>query len=339
MTLTRDELLRAIDRGDVPGLLLFEGEEENLKHEALQLLRKKTLPEGMEQLNETVLTAPEADDVISAAETLPFLSDKRLLVVRDQDGLSGKKEANEKLVAYLKAPSSSCILIFYCEGKPDKRRKLYTTIKSNGTIVTFAPLKGPALTSWIVDQFRLNGKTCSVRNADFLSFTCGSDTELLKGEINKLSFLSSEREEISADDINALATRSSECTVFQLVDAVTSAQDGRALQLMHTLLRAGEEPLAILGLLIRNYRILRSLMIMKMEKKDSGFMCSSLGIAPFALEQYTRQLSMISGKQVKYALSSCISSDFGIKSGRLGIDGALEALILKLLDMMHQKDR
>lgn len=338
-SLTRDEFLKAIEKNEIPGLLLFEGEEENLKHEALKLLRQKMLPEGLEQLNETILTAPAADDVITAAETLPFLADKRLVIIRDQDGFYGKKEPDEKLLTYWqKGTPSTCILIFYCEGKPDKRRKIYTSIKAKGTIVTFVQLKNQALTSWITDQFRRNGKKCSARNADYLSFTCGSDTELLKGEISKLSAFSPEREEINADDIRVLATRSSECSVFQLVDAVTSAQDSRAIQLMQTLLRVGEEPLSILGMLIRNYRILRSLMIMKMEKKDSGYICSALGINPFALEQYNRQTSLISGKQVKTALEACISVDYGIKSGRIGIDGALEALILKLLDLMHKKN-
>ncbi|MFR3923269.1 MAG: hypothetical protein ACLTYN_16280 [Dysosmobacter welbionis] len=49
-----------------------------MKASALAAVEKALLPPGMEQLNEAVLIARRCP--IAAAETLPFLADKRLVV-------------------------------------------------------------------------------------------------------------------------------------------------------------------------------------------------------------------------------------------------------------------
>ena len=149
-----------LSRGELPPVLLFEGEEEQLKQEALAALRRFVLPTGMEQLNESVLEDPSADQLIAASETLPFMSDRRLVLVRDLPALTGRAEADERIVAYLPSVPSSTLLLFYCTGKPDGRKKLYSAVKKLGGIVSFNPMKGPELTHFVTEAFREAGKEC-----------------------------------------------------------------------------------------------------------------------------------------------------------------------------------
>ena len=72
-----------LEKGNIPSVLLFEGEEEHLKQEALSRLKSRILPEGMEEMNMLLLSDPDTDQLIAAAETLPFLADRRLVIVRD----------------------------------------------------------------------------------------------------------------------------------------------------------------------------------------------------------------------------------------------------------------
>ena len=83
----RKDFEKLLSLDSLPPVLLFEGEEEHLKQCALESLRKKYLSEGMEDLNETVLDAPDTDQLIAAAETLPFLADRRLVIVRNHPAL------------------------------------------------------------------------------------------------------------------------------------------------------------------------------------------------------------------------------------------------------------
>ena len=333
----RKDFERALSQRSLPSVLLFEGEEEQLKQEALSLLRSAFLPAGMEALNETVLEDPEADRLIADAETQPFMADRRLVIVRDFPALTGRAEADEKLLSWLPSVPETTILLFYCTGKPDGRKKLYAAVKKLGGIVTFAPLRGAELVRFVTDAFKEAGKECDARTAEYLIFTVGDDAGLLKTEIRKLASYVGERPVIVASDVSALATPSTECTVFQMVDAVVTGQKSRALTLLRNQLLSGTDRMAILAMLLRQYRLLQHIKIMQYEKCSGDFIRSALGVPPFAVEQYMRQASGYTGGQVKSAVRICFDTEYAVKSGRIAQEGAVESVVIRLLALREMK--
>ncbi len=329
----RKDFSRALSQHSLPQVLLFEGEEEHLKQEALAELRHAVLPEGMETLNETILEDPSVDQLIADVETQPFMADKRLIIVRDFPALMGRSEAEEKLVSYLPSVPETSFLLFYCTGKPDGRKKLYNAVKKLSGIVTFSPLRGTELTRFVVSAFQEAGKECDDRTAEYLIFTVGSDAGLLRNEIQKLSSCSTERSRILAEDVSTLATPSTECTVFQMIDAVVTGQKSRAFMLLRNQLLSGTDRMAILSMLLRQYRLLQHIKIMQYEKRGSDFIRSALGVPPFAVDQYIRQASGYTGGQIKSAVRICFDTEYALKSGRMSQDGAVETVVLKLLNI------
>ncbi len=329
----RKDFDRLLSEGKLPNVLLFEGEEEHLKQTALEALRRKLLPEGMEDLNQSVLEAPDTDQLMAAAETLPFLADRRLVIIRNHPALSGRAEADDRLTAYLPDVPGSTLLLFYCEQKPDGRKKLYTQIKKMNGVVTFSPLRDRELTSFVTAAFRDLGKECDERTADFLIFTCGSDTGLLLTEIHKIASYMGEETSIHPDAVRKLATPSTECTVFQMVDAVVSGRSDQAFILMRNQILAGTDRLYMLSMLLRQFRLLQHIKIMQYEKCSREFIRSSLGVPPFAVDQYLRQAAGYTNGQVKKAVGICFDTEYAVKSGRLNQDGALESVMLKLLNL------
>ena len=117
---------------------------------ALRQLREKLLKGEFGGLNETVLLGPDAAELIACGETLPFLSDRRLVLVRESSWFSqgrggeeeqaGKAEGSADAVAdYLdKLPDSLC-LVFFVRGKANASRKLYKRIEKLGGVVSLSP--------------------------------------------------------------------------------------------------------------------------------------------------------------------------------------------------------
>ena len=295
----RKDFDRLLAQGGIPSVLLFEGDEEHMKQAALEALQKKTLPEGLEDLNRTMLDAPDTDQVIAAAETLPFMADRRLVIVRDHPALTGRAEADDR--------------------------------------VYFSPLRDRELTAFVTSAFRDLGKECDERTADFLVFTCGSDTALLLTEIAKVASHAGDAPAIHPDSIRAVATPSTECTVFQMVDAVVSGQSSRAFLLMRNQLLAGADRMYMLSMLLRQFRLLQHIKIMQYEKRSAADIRSALGVPPFAVDQYVRQAAGWSNGQVKKAVNLCFDTEYGVKSGRLNQEGALEAVMLKLLSLRESR--
>ena len=79
-----------VSKGHIASCYVLEGPEEYIKRSALEALRKRLLPAGLEDMNETRLLDPDANSLIAAAETLPFMADKRLVVVQECGMLQGR---------------------------------------------------------------------------------------------------------------------------------------------------------------------------------------------------------------------------------------------------------
>lgn len=332
----RKEFLQQVQGCAVAGAYLFEGPEENLKAEALEALRTAILPAGLEELNETIMDAPAADAIRAACETMPFMADKRLVIVRDQPGLTGRQEADEALVSYLPQVPDSCVLIFLCVGKADGRKKLYTTLKKLGHIVTFAPMTEDEVGAWVVRAFRELGKGCSAQTASRLIFTTGRDTAQLQTEIAKLAAYAGERDAITDADVDVVATRSLECTVFNMVDAVVAGQEGKAFAYLRDMLMNGEDRIGILAMLLRQFRLMQHVKIMQYEKVAVPAIRQKLGLPSFAADRMLRQAQGYSGGAIKQAVDICLTTEYMVKSGQMNMEGSLETAMLQIFALRRR---
>ena len=304
--MNHNEFVQALKAGKVSGAYLFEGVEENIKSVTLAALRKAVLADGLAELNESIMENPSAGEIIAACETL---------------------------VSYIPKVPDSCVLVIYVRGKADGRKKLYSAVKKKGGIVSFEPLGDAELNGWIVRVFQQNGKKCAPDVASLLSFTVGNDTALLRAEIEKLTALAGDRDTITENDVHAVATRSIECTVFEMVDAVVAGQRARALMLLRDMLTAGQERLGILAMLLRQYRLMQHVKIMQYEKLSRQELVKNLGIAPFAAERTMRQAQGYTGAQVRRGVGICLDTEYKVKAGQYNEDGALETAVLALLGL------
>ncbi len=333
----RKELEKQIREKRLNGVYLLDGTEEYLKQSALKAMIRAVCEGSMEELNCSRLENPTANELMAACETIPFLSEKRIVIVQDPPFLTGRAEADDKLRDYLIHVPTSCVLVFVCHGKVDARKALVKQISKTGSYVSFSTMGDAELNSFIVNYFKENGKTCSLGTASQLVFVAGSDANLLRAEMEKLIGHSGEREEILVEDIQAITTRSTEYTAFEIITAVMNNQESRAFALMRDMLGAGENRIGILAMLERQYRMLQHVSIMRLEKKTQDQMATLLGQKSFAVGKYLQQLRSISPTQVRDSVKLCVETEYKIKSGRLNQEGALEALMIKLFEMRRTR--
>ena len=87
------ELLMQMGQGQIRPVYLFHGEEGFLMEEAIERLKKAVLTPGFEDLKYHLLTGSSIRPagVIQACQTLPFLSTRRLVVVREIEAMAGSE--------------------------------------------------------------------------------------------------------------------------------------------------------------------------------------------------------------------------------------------------------
>ena len=105
------ELISSLKQGKILPLYLFYGEEEFLIQEALDLIINKVVDPGARDFNFNTLYCRDtpASELVNLCQTLPFMSEKRLVLARDFDAL--KAADLEELAPYLNDPSPSTCLV------------------------------------------------------------------------------------------------------------------------------------------------------------------------------------------------------------------------------------
>lgn len=324
-----------VKSGSIGECYLFEGTEEYIKQQALRQLCAKLLPAGLEEMNQTELIDPDADSLIAAAETLPLMAEKRLVLVRECSLITAGRKAEDERKAeaicdYLTHIAPSACIVFYVKGKADGRKKLYALLKKKNAIVDFSPMNDVECADWARKAMRRMGKNLSADAAGQLVFTVGKDAALLRQEMDKLCAYLGDRAEVRGEDIDAVCTRSTECTVFQMVDAQVAGNSDVAFALLRDMVRSGESRMGILAMLLRQYRILYHMRCLMDEHTPQNAIAGLLGIPPFSVGRTQQQARRFTREQLRAAYDYLMDYEYRLKQGRLPQDNCAETAMLHL---------
>jgi len=179
------------------------------------------------------------------------------------------------------------------------------------------------------------GKQLDRNCAEKLVFTVGRDAALLKQEMEKLASYLTDRDTVTEADIDAVCTRSSEYTVFQMVDAQVAGNNQQAFALLRDVLRAGEDRIMVLAMLLRQYRILYHMRCMLDEKTPQQSQAQLLGIPPFAVGRTQQQARRFDKERLRAAYDMLLGYEQGIKAGRLPQEACAENALLKLEEILR----
>lgn len=311
---------------------LFYGTETYLIREYEAALTKAILPEGTEMMNHDSFEEKRATAaaIIDAAETLPFLNEKRLVTVRNSAFFqkTGRKEEGERLKAFLAdLPETVCLL--FIEEKVEKTNGLYKAVAKYGQAVEFKKPTEKDLGIWVRKRCRENGVGMSEGVLNLFLQTVNHDMENIEGELQKLIAYKGEEKELRAEDIRAVCTVSLEAHVFDLVRAVAEKRPQKAVQIYRTLLSMKESPYMVLSLITRQFRLILETMLLSEEGMTNAAIAEKLEIREFAVKEYLRQSKRFSAEGWKMAMRDCLQADLDIKSGKAAEETAVELLIVK----------
>ncbi|MBQ7455374.1 MAG: DNA polymerase III subunit delta [Clostridia bacterium] len=326
-----------VAQGKIAPCYVLEGPEEYVKRSALDALRHALLPAGMEEMNEARLTDPDANTLIAAAETLPFLAERRLVTVLESGMLQGRAKGYDEaknaaaLAEYIpNIPGTACV-VFYVRDKADGRKKLYQALKKSAEIVQFLPLDEREMTRWIAQTLKKLGKQISAAACQKLTFTSGTDLFTLSGELQKLAAYAGERAEILPEDIDAVCSRTTSFRVYDLSASLLRGDAKNAFTLAAALQKDGEEPLMLLALLQGECRRLLSVKLLRAEGMSADTIAARIGAPSFAVRQLAAQVGRYTEGQLRAMADACMDTEFAVKSGRLPLEGALEKTMLQIL--------
>ncbi|MDF2587708.1 MAG: polymerase delta subunit [Anaerocolumna sp.] len=262
--------------------------------------------------------------VISAADTLPFFSDRRLIIIEN----SGLFKNQSDLADYIKSIPETTHIVFV-ETEVDKRNRLYKAVKDTGTISEMNNMDEANLKLWITSLLDKDNKKVTADSILYLLSKTGSDMENIQNEVEKLVSYAYERDVITNSDIDAVCTTQITGKIFAMIDAIGSRRQDLALELYYDLLALKEKPMSILFLIARQFNILIQVKNLSSLKMDNNVISQKTGLMPFTINKYLSQAKNFTMETLKEALQSSADIEEQIKTGRLIDKIGVELLIVK----------
>jgi len=163
----------------------------------------------------------EYQKITESLQTLPFLSAKRLVVLRNP---SAHKAFSEKFEELLKTVPENADIILV-EPKVDKRTSYFKQLKKLTDFKEFNELDEMALQKWAVNFVKETGGEISSMDAAYLINLIGSNQQLLASELEKLL---NYQPKIDRNSIDELVEPMPQSTVFELMDTALSGNSKKA---------------------------------------------------------------------------------------------------------------
>ena len=328
-----NEFYSQVKSGALAPVYLFDGPEEYVKREALDALRNRILPAGLEALNDAVLENATAQQITDAAETLPVMCNRRMVTVRDWAPLLSAKSKNEEaetewMQRWLENPPESCVLVFYMRSEMDGRKKMSALLKKKAVNVRFELLSDPELKRWSAGRLKPRGKTIAAPALNLMVYMIGRELTRLGSELDKLAdYLGDERSEITEDDVREIVSPSLEYSIFRLMDYLLAGDVQKAEEMTRSLLQSGQTYLGLLATLTRQVRQLTHIKCALDAGKPLAEVQQVLNIKPYGAKQSALQCRRLSADWLTDLFDRCVEADFAVKSGRLRDQDALNSIM------------
>ena len=296
---------------------------------------------GMVELNITRLDGRQArfDDVVSAAQSLPFFLPRRMVIVSHAADLARGESAIKRLVALLdELPPSTALVITLPEDperidkrKPSLKDSLlkWATAAGAGAFVREYRLPAQnAMPVWIQERTRQMGGQMGRKAAELLADWIGTDTAAAAQEIDKLLTYVDYSRPVEVEDVQALTPAGSQTTVFELVDRMAEGDSRQALRSLRRLLQE-QDPFSLFGMITRQFRLL----IQARELLDEGGSRQdiiNLGIHPVVVKKLLQQAPRFTLDQLLTIYRRLLEIDEQSKTGGMPLDLALETFVAEL---------
>ena len=332
-----ERILAQIDKGQCLPVCLLYGEGEFRMERFLTRLRENILSESSRDLNLHVFYggkpgSPEYASpakIVETALSLPFLAEKRLIIVRRADDFP--QSELDGFLPYLIKPVDTSLLVFQTT-KVDFRKKFFKVIKETGLAVNFKQLYDNQIVPWILRLAEEKGINIERKACEYLQQVVGNSLRDLSSELEKIHLLFGDSR-VDIEEVKSIAIHSRRYTVFELMDEISNKNRANSISYLKKFLEEEDDraPLGLLGMLERQIRLLwqtHSILDSGGAKKD---VASDLHLQPFQVEKLSAQIKKWHAGELERALVLLHEADRRLKTGQ-DAELILENLAIALCD-------
>lgn len=310
---------------------LLTGDDESILRTAVSELVHRLVGDGDRSMMVDEFDGEEYElrVVVDAAQTPPFLTDKRVVVARGVGRFAADDLA--PLLHYLGDPLDSTDLVLV-GGGGRMAKKLSDAVKAVGTVTnTTPPTRAKDRTDWLAERIAASGLRFEPGAVAQLGQWLGEDAGRLDGILATLSSTFGEGQRLGFADVVPFLGEAGGVPPWDFTDAIDAGNTTTALTLLGRMMHAGgRHPLQIMSILHPHYTNLAKLDGAGVSD-DKGAMEATGIKSPFPAKKALQQYRRLGGTNVKRALDLLARADLDLRGARdLDAELVMEVLVARL---------
>jgi DNA polymerase-3 subunit delta len=312
-------------------IYIFHGPDNFTRNERVAELRASFSDPALASLNTITLEGQTVtlSGIRHHSDAMPFMAERRLVIVKGYLARLKNKEELAQLVDYLSHVPPTTDLVLVEHDKLDKRHPL---LKLDGTfgvkVVLFSGPDARNLRAWIIDRAQQRESEIESTAAEQLGRLVGVELRTLDNEIEKLILYTAGKRPIKADDVTLLVPYVEESENFGLANAIGQRNTRKAYDQLHKMVDEGQHPMAILARIATQIRGLLAVKDMAERGMSPAEIARLKGWrSDYAAKVRLREASSFSMARLEEILETLLSIDLDIKTGRIESDLALDTLV------------
>jgi DNA polymerase-3 subunit delta len=266
----------------------------------------------------------------------PFLSDKRLVIVkgmlawitRKGAGETGKQAVEHLLTGLPDLPEWARVVFVERSKLSDSNKilKLAQQSGGNGYEKNFTAPKDS--TGWVIARARdVYGAKIEPAAATALASVTVGDLRRADNELLKLVSYAGTERPITEADVALLTPYLAEANMFEMVDALAEGRGKAALSLVHRLLESDADVFSLYGMITRQFRLL---LLAKEHLTNGGApkeIAQAISVHPYVAEKLAKQSRSFTLEGLETIYRALQDYDFRMKTGQIAPELALDLLI------------
>ena len=275
--------------------------------------------------------------IIEESLTLPFLSDKKVVLVQNAYVFTGEKAPKDvnhnttQLLEFIEKYDGETLIIFEVyHSKLDERKKLVKKLKEQTQLKKIEQMSEEEIKKWIQSKLNENYKDIKQDALNLFIELTGVNFNIVSQELDKLMLFLGDRPTINKDDVHQIINRSLEQNVFLLTEYIQKRQKNKAIQLVKDLINMKEEPIKLLALITSNYRLYYQCKILSQKGYSGQQIAKTVNVHPYRVKLALGQIRHYQLEDLLNIIDSCAETDYKLKSSYMDKQLILELFILSL---------
>ncbi len=292
-----------------------------LQHDLAKITAKFVTEHGDLALERVDGEEVSYERITETLNSLPFLTSKKLVVLRAPSAQKRFVEEAETLLADI--PETNEVIIL--EPKLDKRLAYYKYLKKNTDLTEYTQPDENSMAAWLQRRAKDQGGVISSNDARYLIERTGINQQNLCNELDKLLLYD---DKVTRASIDVLTDATPQSTIFQLLEAAFAGNVKRALELYAEQRALKVEPQQIVAMLGWQLHVLAVVKTAGTRSPDE--IAKSAKMSPYAVRKSQNVARSLTLATLKTLISDLLIIDTRSKRSSLDLDEALQHFFLKL---------